>query len=683
MLGEKMAEIPIVIRDAKRTHRPIVIVVDTSEAMNGPPIDAINQSLSYFKEKCKELETDEVVDICIIAFGGKGPNGVEPDIQVLQPFTPANKMSYDTLTNPLIAKGITPMAHALDTCLKEISKITLIYKNNQINLAAIPQVLILVKGIPTEDIDYSNNVKSKFKKAVDNRNIWTQNFGIGKWYELGWFRDFFGDKNSFALGDINDAEQYIGIFNSLVKYICGQNTADIEGDTDYNTTEDLPSYNFIEPKRLHHPIVILVDKSEAMNGPPIDAINQSLFYFKEMCKKLGKEEGFVVDICIIAFGGKGLNGVEPDIQILQSFTTPNKMSYDTLNNPLIARGVTPMAHALDRCLKEIKRITNAYTKNNIDYKQPLLITLVRGKPTDDEEIYDSVHKSIKKLVDNKFLWTQSIGIGNVSEFMWLGDFFGVDKSKVLSKIENIEAYTGFFDTLVNYMSSIEIPISVDIVYCIDATGKRNNPHLEIIKNIAKNLHKIIAYRLDKKEYHGQRVIIDSLRVKVIVFRDLSSGKDDAIKQTRFFNVLYNTESAEYERSIDEIKSGDESEEHNSALEALHLAINSAWVGENVTDNRRRHVIVLCTESSTYRLDDVRYRRKASNNNPRYPTDAPQNLAGLFQEWCNMDELAKRLIIFAPNDDLWHEIGNIFTPCLSSSVELDDESLDQMLEFILF
>ncbi len=681
MFVEKKTDMPIVISECN-IHRPIVIAVDKSEAMDGPPIDAINQSLMYFKEKCRELETDGVVtDICIVAFGGKGPNGDEPDIQILQPFAPANKMSYDTLTNPLTAEGVTPMAHAVDTCLKGISKITELYHQEQISIAK-PQLLIFVKGVPTEDIDYSNNVKGNLKKAVDNRNIWTQNFGIGKWYELGWFRDFFGDENSFALGDINDVKRYIGIFNSLVKYICDQNTADIEGDTDYDTTEDQPSYNFIEPKRLHHPIVILVDKSEAMNGPPINAINQSLMHFKEMCnKKLGHEEDYVIDICIIAFGGKGQNGVEPDIQILQSFTPANKMSYDTLTNPLTAEGVTPMAHALDRCLKEITSITKAYTKNNIGYKRPLLITMVRGKPTDDEKIYDSVHKSIKNLVENQYLWTQSIGLGNVSDFMWLGDFFGMDKSKVLPKIDDIEAYTGFFDTLVNYMSSIEIPISVDIVYCIDATEKRNNPHIENTKNIAKNLHKIITYKINKREYHGQRIVIDALRVKAIVFRDFSSDKGNAIKQTRFFNVLYDTESADYEQYIDDIKSFGGGKEHNSALEAFHLAIKSAWVGENVTDNRRRHIIIMFNETSTHTLDDSRYIQKARDN-PLYPTDTPKNMTELFNEWCNMGAFTRRLVIFAPKDNLWREINNNFTPCLFSSVGIDDEFLDQMIKFLI-
>ena len=49
----------------------------------------------------------------------------------------------------------------------------------------------------------------------------------------------------------------------------------------------------------------------------------------------------------------------------------------------------------------------------------------------------------------------------------------------------------------------------------------------------------------------------------------------------------------------------------------------------------------------------------------YPKDTPADLNGILDEWDNpniMDQRARRLIIFAPDDEPWNEMGEKMSQC---------------------
>lgn len=209
--------------------------------------------------------------------------------------------------------------------------------------------------------------------------------------------------------------------------------------------------------------------------------------------------------------------------------------------------------------------------------------------------------------------------------------------------------------------------NMDLVYCIDATSSMI-PHIERTKAAAKTLQPDLLKALENKSRK-----VEQLRLKVIIFRDFSYDGEDAIKQSRFFNLPDETE--EYEKFVNEIKAEGGGPDPESSLEALHLAMKSEW---NISgqDKKRRHVIVLFTDAPAQRLDDSTYRDKAINN-PLYPQDTPTNLIGIQNEWNEiMDKRAKRLIIFAPNASPWDEIAEDFDNCMVTYAKAAD-GLDEV------
>ncbi|WP_042705797.1 hypothetical protein [Methanomicrobium mobile] len=230
--------------------------------------------------------------------------------------------------------------------------------------------------------------------------------------------------------------------------------------------------------------------------------------------------------------------------------------------------------------------------------------------------------------------------------------------------------------------------NLDLVYCIDATQSMRNS-IEYAKCAANTFHIDLV-----NELKSRNVTVQQIRSKIIVFRDFSHDNDKAISQSKFFDL--NNEVMEYQKYISNIKIDDvvspitriftiygklmndfkecsDVSSSKSALEALHLAINSEWeeVGGDI-NIRRRHIIVLFTASSAYALDDVKYREIASKNT-LYPTDIPQNYAELINEWDEKmyPDWGKRLIIFAPYAEPWDEIEEKFDRCWVTFAKLSE------------
>jgi len=194
------------------------------------------------------------------------------------------------------------------------------------------------------------------------------------------------------------------------------------------------------------------------------------------------------------------------------------------------------------------------------------------------------------------------------------------------------------------MADQGLTYSVDLALCIDATGSMGSL-IERVKEGAINFERDFRAALEAK---GKNV--DALRVRVIVFRDLFVDCADSLVESSFYALPEQSdEFAAFVRGVEARGGGDAPE---SGLEALAVAIRSPWA---TTGDRRRHVIVLWTDTSPHDLE-----KAASAPPPSYPDGIPRDFDALMDLWegqtAPIQKQAKRLVLFAPDAPGWNEIG---------------------------
>jgi hypothetical protein len=187
--------------------------------------------------------------------------------------------------------------------------------------------------------------------------------------------------------------------------------------------------------------------------------------------------------------------------------------------------------------------------------------------------------------------------------------------------------------------------AVDIVMCIDATASMAYI-LDHVKNSAISLHHRLATALAEK---GKA--ISQLRLKVIAFRDFSDSTYDAIQETGF--LLLPEQASEFESFVHALRpTGGGDNVPTYGLDALTLAVRSPW---EMGLDRRRHVIVLFTDSPAHPLG---YRGQVGTRDyPRLMHDPLAQWEVTQSQFAIMDNLAKRLLLFAPEESPWPEIAD--------------------------
>lgn len=181
---------------------------------------------------------------------------------------------------------------------------------------------------------------------------------------------------------------------------------------------------------------------------------------------------------------------------------------------------------------------------------------------------------------------------------------------------------------------------VDIVFCIDCTGSMG-PVLDASKALALGFHDEL-----KKDLEEQQKSVDQLRVKVIAFRDYYVDGADSMSESRFFALP--DDASDYAAFVNGLNASGGGDEPENGLEAFALAMKSDW---NTADGRKRQVICMLTDASAHPLE------KAGSGAPsHYPSDLPKTFDALADKWeGEMDEKARRLVIFAPDAYPWSEI----------------------------
>ncbi|MGW7532200.1 vWA domain-containing protein [Amycolatopsis sp. NPDC054798] len=228
----------------------------------------------------------------------------------------------------------------------------------------------------------------------------------------------------------------------------------------------------------------------------------------------------------------------------------------------------------------------------------------------------------------------------------------------------------------NQQTATDLGYAVDIVLCIDTTASMR-PILDNVKASALTFPGRLMQEMADK---GRR--IRSLRLKVVAFRDFGDRADDALSATEFLSVPAKVD--EFERTVRALEPDGGGDEPESGLEALAVAMQSEW--ETGLD-RRRHVIVVFTDAPAHRLGDPRQRGAAG-----YPSAIPGSLDELFTWWghaqqrgAQMENSAKRLLLFAPEAYPWEDIADdwnntLFFPSTAGE-GLEEWEMDQIIATI--
>lgn len=184
---------------------------------------------------------------------------------------------------------------------------------------------------------------------------------------------------------------------------------------------------------------------------------------------------------------------------------------------------------------------------------------------------------------------------------------------------------------------------IDVVFVVDATESMGGL-LDSVKYNILRLNDDIQERLTKSNR-----VLDSLQVRLIVYRDLIEDVDTAFELTNFFRLPEQRE--QFDRAVRDIEAFGGGDAPESGLEALFLAMRSPWRNEP-KDLKRRHIIMLFTDQDVHALGAQIPNKFAQPPHPKSLVDikrlwASRSLGGL------MNGKAKRMVLFAPESTKSH------------------------------
>ena len=222
-------------------------------------------------------------------------------------------------------------------------------------------------------------------------------------------------------------------------------------------------------------------------------------------------------------------------------------------------------------------------------------------------------------------------------------------------------------------SNYKIKYNVDMVFCIDVTGSMDNI-IEIVQNNALNLYQDVKACMERKGKH-----IDTLRVRIIAFRDYLADDADAMLVTNFFTLPQ--EADNLKKCVNSLVAKGGGDDPEDGFEALAYAIKSKW---NSDSGKKRHVIVLWSDDDAH---DLGYGKESDY----YPKGMAADFCELTTWWGDtyepglMDQEAKRLILFAPDMPGWKKVSDSWDKVLHYPSEagngLQDVEYSQIISVI--
>lgn len=191
-------------------------------------------------------------------------------------------------------------------------------------------------------------------------------------------------------------------------------------------------------------------------------------------------------------------------------------------------------------------------------------------------------------------------------------------------------------------SNYAMKYNVDIVMCIDATGSMTG----ILNTVKKNALDFCGDLHAGMQKKGKQ--IDTLRVKVIAFRDYLADGNKAMLASEFYNMPADQEK--FSDLVESIRAEGGGDDPEDGLEALAYAIKTDWT---TAGDKRRHIIVVWTDAATHELG---FGKKA----PTYPTKMAADFDELTAWWEQMPANSRRLLIYAPEEQYWTTISENWT-----------------------
>jgi uncharacterized protein YegL len=133
----------------------------------------------------------------------------------------------------------------------------------------------------------------------------------------------------------------------------------------------IPDIQLVDNSSERLPLVLIVDGSGSMQGPPITALNDGL----RLLEKELKEDPVArlrVQLVVLQIGGND------DVTILTDWTDAMNFSAPTV----VAYGSTPLGKAVRLALTKLEDQKHKYKSHGIPYKRPWLYIITDGAPTD-------------------------------------------------------------------------------------------------------------------------------------------------------------------------------------------------------------------------------------------------------------------------------------------------------------
>lgn len=209
----------------------------------------------------------------------------------------------------------------------------------------------------------------------------------------------------------------------------------------------------------------------------------------------------------------------------------------------------------------------------------------------------------------------------------------------------------------------------DLVFVVDLAAR--GPFLDILKSHAPTFDNDLRSALAAKHME-----IETLRVRVVGFPDVSANDTTSISESPFFNLP--DQSSDFAAAVNAMRPAADGDGAASSLEALALAIRSEWTSAGT---RGRQVIVACSDTAPYPLEQT-VEGSRRNSQSALPTTFDE-LTADWEDQSYMSAADKWIVLIAPDVSGWSDIsanwvGVIHFPLSDGSYPLSYPSLLEAL-----